>query len=240
MTLEKVALVTGANKGIGFAISQQLAKKGYKVLMGARNVKRGEDAVGELIAQGLDVEFVLLDVSKEESIRKAAQDVHRRYKRLDVLVNNAGILIDNEIVPLEVTADVLRETLETNTIGVFLVAQAFLPLMKENGYGRIVNVSSWWGSIGLTTRGDTLQNPGFAYRLSKTALNVVTVQLAHDVKGYNILVNSCCPGWVKTDMGGEEATLTAEEGTDTPVWLATLPDKGPTGGFFSERKAIPW
>jgi NAD(P)-dependent dehydrogenase (short-subunit alcohol dehydrogenase family) len=240
---KKVALVTGANKGIGFEISRQLASKDITVVMGARSKEKVTAARTRLKENGLDVHFQLLDVTETKSITAGVENIKAKFKRLDVLVNNAGIMIDDyEKTVMDLNPDTLNKTLVTNGFGPFLICQTCIPLMRENNYGRIVNMASTLGSLTDITDPEStygvLQAP--AYRLSKTLLNGITALFAKETRGSNILVNSACPGWVKTDMGGKEAPLTVEQGADTPVWLATLPDDGPTGGFFRERKPIAW
>lgn len=238
----RVALVTGANKGIGFEIARQLAQKKIKVLVGARNSGRGAEAAGKLQADGLDAHPVQLDVNQARSIEAAIGKIRDAFERLDILVNNAGIMIDTQSDILELDPVIFQNTLETNVLGPLLLAQACAPIMKTNGYGRIVNMSSTLGALAEIASPESpygeILSP--AYRLSKTLLNGMTVLLAKELRNTNILVNSACPGWVRTDMGGSEAPLTPEQGAETPVWLATLPDGGPTGGFFRERQPIPW
>jgi NAD(P)-dependent dehydrogenase (short-subunit alcohol dehydrogenase family) len=229
--MKKLALVTGANRGIGFEISRQLAKKGIDVLLASRDPKKGEAAATKLAKEGLTVTAVTLDVSSEESITALAQSIADRYGRLDILINNAGILPRGGI---PTPRDVLLYAFTTNTLGPYSLCEAFVPLMKKNGYGRIVNISSGMGQL------SEMQSYHPAYRVSKTALNAVTRIFASETEGQGILVNSMCPGWVKTDMGGQGADRTPEEGADTAVWLATLPDNGPTGGFFRDREPIAW
>jgi NAD(P)-dependent dehydrogenase (short-subunit alcohol dehydrogenase family) len=239
---KRVALVTGANKGIGFETARKLAQQQFTVLMGARDQDRGAAAARRLQSEGLDAHFTPIDVTRAVSIESAIGKIRDDFRRLDVLVNNAGIMIDNESDILELDPTILHNTLVTNAFGPLLLAQACVPLMKANVYGRIVNIASILGSLTDIASPDSsyaaLAVP--AYRLSKTALNGITVMLAKELRGTNILVNSACPGWVRTDMGGQQAPLTPEQGADTPVWLATLPDGGPTGGFFRGRQPIPW
>ncbi len=243
-TVEKrVALVTGANKGIGFEIARQLAQKDITVLIGARDRDRGIAAREQLQSEGLeDAHFVLIDVNRATSIEAAIGKIKDDFRRLDILVNNAGIMIDTQSGILELDPVIFNNTLETNAFGPLLLAQACVPMMKANGYGRIVNMASTLGSLTEIANPDSpleaVLSP--AYRLSKTLLNGITVMLAKDLRGTNLLVNSACPGWVRTDMGGDQAPLSPAQGADTPVWLATLPDGGPTGGFFRERQPIPW
>jgi len=239
---ERVALVTGANKGIGFEIAKKLAARDITVLIGARNQEHGIKAQEQLRGSGLDVHFILLDVTDARSIQAAVARIKDRFRRLDILVNNAGIMIDSKTGITELNVRIFQNTLETNALGPLLLSQGCLPLMKANHYGRIVNVSSTLGSLTDIASPDSVhaQVQAPAYRLSKTLLNGITVLLAAEVRGTNILVNSACPGWVRTDMGGSQAPLSPEQGAETPVWLATLPDGGPSGGFFRERRPIPW
>ena len=241
-TEKRVALVTGANKGLGFEIAAKLAGMHITVLLGARNPDRGVKARERLSRKEPDVHFILLDVADVRSIQAAVGRIKDEFKRLDILVNNAGIMVDSETHITELNAAILQNTIETNALGPLLLSQACLPLMKRNHYGRIVNMSSSLGSLAEIANPDSalagIQAP--AYRLSKTILNGITGLLAAELRGTNILVNSACPGWVRTDLGGPQATLSPQEGADTPVWLATLPDGGPTGGFFRERQPIAW
>lgn len=238
----RVALVTGANKGIGFEISRGLAVRDIAVVMGARDSSRGQAACSQLQAEGLAVHFQQLDVTDGASIRAAVHYITDQFGRIDVLVNNAGIMVDSDATVLTVNAATVSETMQTNFYGPLLLCQNCIPWMRKNGYGRIVNISSTLGS--LTEIADpesgyaVIQSP--AYRLSKNSLNGITALFASQVRGENILVNSACPGWVKTDMGGPQAPSTPAQGADTPIWLATLPDDGPTGGFFRDKESIPW
>ena len=238
----KVALVTGANKGIGFEIARQLGQKKITVLAGARDPDRGTAAGERLQSEGLDAHFILVDVVRATSIEAAIGKIKDDFGRLDILVNNAGIQIDTQSGILQLDPIVFQNTLETNAFGPLLLAQAAVRLMEANQYGRIVNMASTLGSLAEIASPDSPYDaiPAPAYRLSKTLLNGITVLLAKELRGANILVNSVCPGWVRTDMGGEEAPLSPAQGADTAVWLATLPDDGPTGGFFRERQPIPW
>ncbi len=236
MSDRRVAVVTGANRGIGFEICRQVAKRGdFRVVLTARDEKKGGAAAKQLRDEGLEVELHPLDVTSERSVRALAAWVETNCKRCDVLVNNAGIMADPRgSRVLDSRLQAWRETLETNLVGPLLLIQALVPLMKKHRYGRIVNMSSGQGQL-------SDMGPGTpAYRVSKTALNALTRTLAADLAGGGILVNSMCPGWVKTDMGGAGAPRTVEQGADTAVWLATLPDGGPSGGFFRDRKPIPW
>jgi NAD(P)-dependent dehydrogenase (short-subunit alcohol dehydrogenase family) len=239
---KRVALVTGGNRGIGYAIGRSLAQRGITVILGVRHPNKGASACSRLQGEGLDVNFELLDVTDEDGVQTALKHIQAQFDRLDILVNNAGIMIDGNQSTLDVDPITIEKTLQTNVIGPLRLCQNCIPLMKAGGYGRIVNMSSRLGS--LCEMADPasvhagIRTP--AYRLSKTALNAVTTLIAGEVRDANILVNSACPGWVRTALGGDQAPLTPEQGADTPVWLATLPDGGPTGGFYRERTQIPW
>ena len=229
--MNRVALVSGGNRGIGREVARQLAEKGFTVVIGSRELKKGEAVAAELGERAVATQ---LDVRDEKSVRAAVSFVEREYGRLDVLVNNAGVADGWSATASEANFDKVKDVLETNLFGSWRLAKAALLLMRRNGYGRIVNVSSGMGQ--LSDMGG--HSPG--YRVSKTGLNALTRMLAAELDEENILVNSVCPGWVRTDMGGENARRSVEEGADTPVWLATLPDGGPTGRFFRDRKPIPW
>ncbi len=236
-TEKRIALVTGGNRGIGFETCRQLGRKGLRVILAARNAAAGERAAGILKSESLEVEFRLLDVSKVETIDACAESIDRDLGRLDVLVNNAGIMRDSSkrgASIFQADRELVRDTFDVNTLGPLMVANALVPLMRRHDYGRIVNVSSGMGQLSEMDGG----YPG--YRISKTALNAVTVILARELEGTNIKVNSVCPGWVRTDMGGDKAPRSPEQGADTIVWLATLPEGGPSGGFFRDRKRINW
>lgn len=239
---KRVALVTGANRGIGFEIAKKLAAQKITVLIGARDQENGVKAQELLRQHELDVHFILLDVTEVMSIQAAVGRIKDEFRRLDILVNNAGIMIDSQTGITELNQTIFQNTLETNALGPLLLSQACLPMMNANNYGRIVNISSTLGSLTDIASPDSphaeVQAP--AYRLSKTILNGITVLLAAEMRGTNILVNSACPGWVRTDMGGNQAPVSPQQGAETPVWLATLPDGGPSGGFFRERQPIPW
>jgi len=233
---QRIAVVTGANRGIGFEICRQLGRRGgIRVFLTARDGTKGNAAAQKLRDEGLDVEFYPLDVTNEPGIKTFAGWLQGTCKRCDILVNNAGVMLDPRgSRVLDSKVKTYHDTLETNLIGPLLLVRALAPLMKQDGYGRIVNVSSGQGQLSDMGVGTP------AYRVSKTALNALTRTLAAELKGSGILVNSMCPGWVKTDMGGAGAPRTVEQGADTAVWLATLPDDGPSGGFFRDRKSIPW
>lgn len=231
MVEERVALVSGGNRGIGLEVCRQLAERGYTVVLGSRDEERGREAAEKLRG---DVHAHQLDVCDDESVERLASQIEEEFGRLDVLVNNAGISNDNGQSGVEADLDRVRASLEANLLGAWRLSEAAIPLMKRNGYGRIVNISSGLGALEDMGGG----TPG--YRVSKTALNALTRILSSELRGTGILVNSICPGWVQTDMGGQSASRPVEEGADTPVWAATLPNNGPTGGFFRNRRPIAW
>jgi NAD(P)-dependent dehydrogenase (short-subunit alcohol dehydrogenase family) len=232
---QRIAVVTGANRGIGFEVCRQLARKDLRVVLTARNEARGKAAQRKLADEGLQVAFCRLDVTSARDITALARFLDKTYGGLDVLVNNAGVMLDPRgSRVLDSKVKTYHDALAVNLFGPLALIQVLVPLMKKRGYGRIVNLAS--GLAQLSDMGTGTPS----YRVSKTALNVLTRVLAAEVKGGGILVNSMCPGWVKTDMGGSGAPRTVEQGADTAVWLATLPDDGPSGGFFRDRKPIPW
>jgi NAD(P)-dependent dehydrogenase (short-subunit alcohol dehydrogenase family) len=229
----KTVLVTGANKGIGHEVARQLAAKEFHVFVGARNAKAGRKAAEEIAKQRGKATFLEIDVSDNESVTNAVREFSKIGDHLDVLVNNAGIIVDGDAAILEVSDDLLRKTLETNTLGPLRVTRAFTPLLRESKAPRVINVSSGGGQL---TGGADGWAP--AYCISKTALNGVTVQLAAALPQFAL--NSVCPGWVRTDMGGGNATRSVEEGADTIVWLASEAPQDLTGKFLRDRKEIAW
>jgi NAD(P)-dependent dehydrogenase (short-subunit alcohol dehydrogenase family) len=239
MTKEQhIALVTGANKGIGFEVARDLARKGFHVFLGARNEKAGLAAVQKLNKEGEkedygEIAFIKIDVSKPDSIRRAAEEFSRSTDRLDVLVNNAGILLDDAKDVLTITPEIFETTLRTNTLGALLVSQAFIPFLKKSDAPRIVNVSSGGGQLA-----DGADGWAPTYCISKTAMNGVTSQLAAALPKF--AVNSVCPGWVRTDMGGSNATRSVAEGASGVVWLAADAPQKETAKFWRDRKVIPW
>ncbi|MDZ4840568.1 MAG: SDR family oxidoreductase [Hyphomicrobium aestuarii] len=236
MTETRVALVTGGNRGIGLEIVRQLARLGIVAVIGSRDRDKGLAAAEPLEREGLVTPVVALDVTDEASIRAAIAEAMGPFGRIDILVNNAGILIDGPEARVASTeAAVYETTFATNVIGPTRLIRAVMPMMREQTYGRIVNVSSGLGQMSEMGGGWP------AYRLSKAALNALTRTTAAEVGDQTgIKVNSMCPGWVRTDMGGPDAARSVVEGADTAVWLATLPANGPTGGFFRDRKPIAW
>jgi len=234
MSAKRIAVVTGANRGIGFEICRALARLGARVILTSRDEEKARDACRRLQAERLEAEPRRLDTADAGSIRDFGAHARDTLARVDILVNNAGIFIDGEKPALQADFDAVRRTMETNVYGPWQLCREIVPLMLRHGYGRIVNLSSGMGQL-------SDMNGGYAgYRLSKAGINVMTRALADELKGTNVLINSVCPGWVRTDMGGKEAPRPVEQGADTPVWLATLPDGGPSGGFFRDRQPIPW
>jgi NAD(P)-dependent dehydrogenase (short-subunit alcohol dehydrogenase family) len=231
MTERKIGLVTGANKGIGLEIVRQLAAKDVEVFLSARNAEPGEKAVSALDGQ---VQFLELDVSNDESIERAAREFGKVNRHLDVLINNAGIYPDAGFNILTISRKQLVETFQTNTFGVVKVTQAFLPYLKKASHARIINLSSGYGEIG----GLTANVP--SYCLSKLALNGVTIMLHQALNSQGISVNSICPGWVRTDMGGPGASRSVEEGADTAVWLAIEAPESFSGKSFRDRRGTTW
>jgi len=235
----QIAVVTGANRGLGYETCRQLAQQGLHVILTCRDPVKGAAAVAALSQEGLHVTFHQLDVTEEDSIQRLAGFVDREFGRLDVLVNNAGVFLDpiatgnpSDSSIFNADTDTVRHTMETNVYGPLRLCQALIPLM--HGHGRVVNLSSGMGQL------DEMNGGCPGYRISKVALNALTRMLADELQGSAIKVNSLCPGWVRTDMGGQDATRSVAEGVETIVWLATLPDDGPSGGFFRDRLPIPW
>jgi NAD(P)-dependent dehydrogenase (short-subunit alcohol dehydrogenase family) len=232
MREKRIALVTGANKGIGFEVSRDLARKGFHVFLGARDENAGRAAEEKLRKDG-EITFLKIDIANMRSIERAAEEFSRQADHLDSLVNNAGILLDDDKDALTITPEIFEMTLRTNTLGPLLVSQAFGPLLKKSAAPRIVNVSSGGGQLA-----DGADGWAPAYCISKTALNGVTSQLAAALP--NFAVNSVCPGWVRTDMGGSNATRSIAEGAAGIVWLAADAPQQETGKFWRDRKVIPW
>lgn len=238
---QRVALVTGGNRGIGFEVCRQLAKEGISVILSSRDAAKGVQKAAELEREGLNVIHGLLNVNEPDSIARLQNFIRNKWGRLDILINNAGVLLDNPMGEsthpsglFSTDKEILMDSFETNVVGPFMLSEAFFPMMIENNYGRIVNVSSELSQL------EQMQADFPAYRISKTALNAVTRIFSSKGKRYHILVNSVDPGWVKTDMGGPNAPLSVEESVKTIVWAATLPEGGPTGGFFREKIAVNW
>ncbi len=233
---KKVALITGANKGLGLEIARQLAQQGLAVVLGAR-LGRADAPAAELRAQGFDARALELDVTQAADIAALPGFFEEQFGRLDVLVNNAGVQLDEGF---DVSADTLRQTYEANVIGPYAITQALLPLLRQAPAGRIVNQSSILGSLTAISQGQggSWATPG--YTSSKAALNMLTVVLAQHLAGTTIKVNAAHPGWVKTDLGGPDAPLDVQQGAQTAVRLALLPPDGPTGGYFHLSETLPW
>jgi NAD(P)-dependent dehydrogenase (short-subunit alcohol dehydrogenase family) len=241
MNDDKIALITGANKGIGLEIARQLGTQGITVLLGVRDENRGREAAEKLQTEHINAHTVQLDVTNQDSIDAAANYIESEFGRLDILVNNAGIAIDN-VPPSQLDIEVLRRTYDTNVFGVFAVTKAMLPLLRKSEGGRIVNISSGLGSLAQNSdpNYEYAQVKLLAYNSSKTALNAMTVQFAQELKDTPIKVNCADPGYVATDINNHRGSRTVQQGATAPVRLATLLDDGPTGGFFDENGVVPW
>lgn len=247
MSDKKVALITGANKGIGFETAKQLARKGITVLIGARDVSEGSEAADKLKAENLDAHFVELDIVDEKTRESARAFIEKEFGKLDILINNAAVDLEGSAdgtakTASETTLETYRETFETNLFGLIAVTQKFLPLIRKSDAGRIVNVSSIRGSLThQSDPNDDLYNVKVpAYDVTKTAINAFTVSLAAELKDTKIKVNIAHPGWVKTEMGGGGADLTIEDGAKTSVDLALLDENGYSGKFIHLGEELPW
>ena len=228
----RVALVSGGNRGIGIEIVRQLAGKGITVILGSRDEEKGRAA-----AEGVEGDVVVrqLDVTDQQSVDRLASSIEEELRRLDILVNNAGVVNDRGERGVDIDLDErVRDSLEANLLGAWRLSQMAVPFMQRNRYGRIVNISSGLGAL------EDMGGGSPAYRVSKAGLNALTRIFSSELRGSGILVNSVDPGWVRTEMGGESASRPVEEGADTPVWAAMLPNNGPTGGFFRDRRPIAW
>jgi len=231
---KRICLVSGGNRGIGFETCHQLAQLGHTVILTARNSTKGKIAAKQLREnKDLDIIFYQMDVSNQDSIDDVHDKIIQHFGRLDVLVNNAGILYDTWQTVIDIDFEIVNQSLTTNLLGPWRVSKKFIPLMKKNRYGRVVNVSSSLGSLHSMGKGSP------AYSISKTALNALTRKLAAELLGTGILVNSIDPGWVATDMGGRGGRP-VKEGVKGIIWASTLPDDGPTGGFFFDGKLVEW
>jgi NAD(P)-dependent dehydrogenase (short-subunit alcohol dehydrogenase family) len=229
-----ISLVTGGNRGIGREVCRQLAERGHTVVLTARSVRSAEEAAAQAAkAAGGDVHPLRLDVTSDEDAVRVAREIDARFGRLDVLINNAAITYDTWQRPSTADLDVVREAAETNLYGPWRLVQALLPLLRASEHPRIVNVSSEAGSLASMGAGTP------AYSVTKAALNALTRMLAADLRSDRVLVNAVCPGWVATDMGGPGGRPVSE-GAAGVVWAATLPDDGPTGGFFRDGRPLPW
>lgn len=231
---KRIAVVSGANRGIGFETCRQLSQQGFLTILTSRDENKGKAAVELLLQEGVDLIYHQLDVADLNSITRLASYVKEHFDRCDILINNAGVFLDRGKSVFDVPLEVLQETLEINFIGALSMCRAVAPFMRVHQYGRIVNVSSRMGSIA------NMGGYSAAYKLSKLVMNAMTRIMADEIKEINIKVNTMAPGWVRTDMGGPNAPRSLAQGVDTIIWLATLPDDGPTGGFFEDRKPISW
>jgi NAD(P)-dependent dehydrogenase (short-subunit alcohol dehydrogenase family) len=244
-TQQRIAFITGANRGIGLETAKHLGELGIKVIVGARDNAKGAEAVAQLQAAGADAEYLHYDAAQPNSPQEVAATLQYRFGKLDILINNAGILKETLIGQnntLSVDQDTLKSTFEANFFAVVSLTQALLPLLQQSAAGRIVNLSSILGSQTLHSTPDSPIEvaKGLAYNASKTALNMFTIHLAHALKDSRIKVNSAHPGWVKTELGGDNAPMEISDSWKTSVRLATLDDNGPTGGYFHEDQALPW
>ncbi|WP_414578104.1 SDR family oxidoreductase [Anabaena sp. CCY 9402-a] len=236
-TQTRIAVVTGSNRGLGYAISRKLSQMGIRVILTSRNETDGLATKQQLFSEGLDVDYHLLDVTDDASVQQFTQWLSETYGKVDILVNNAGVnptTKPEESSLLTVQLETMRVTFETNVLAVVRISQALIPLMQVENYGRIVNISTEMASLSSISHDYYPLAP--SYRLSKVGVNGITAILAKELQGTNILVNAYSPGWMKTDMGGDQAPFTAEEGAETAVYLATLPDGGAQGQFFAEMR----
>ncbi|MBV9507772.1 MAG: SDR family oxidoreductase [Acidobacteriia bacterium] len=238
----RIALVTGANKGIGYEIARGLAKQGMTVILGCRDQGRGEQAAARLTKEGHEVRPVTLDVTRPETIASAASEIDSSYGKLDVLVNNAGIAMEWQSKPSNVPLASVRQVYETNLFGVIALTQAMVPLLLRSPAARVVNVSSSLGSLCLTSdpNSELSKFLALAYNSSKSALNAVTVQFANEFRGTSMKVNAVCPGYVATDLNNNSGPRTPEQGAQIAIRMATLPEDGPTCGYFDDNGRVPW
>eukprot|EP01155_Anaeramoeba_flamelloides_P021706 Anaeramoba_flamelloidesa591308_12.p1 GENE.a591308_12~~a591308_12.p1 ORF type:complete len:236 (+),score=44.03 a591308_12:31-738(+) len=235
--MTKIALVTGANRGIGFETCKQLAEiEGIHVILTSRDVEKGEQAVKKLKKDNnLELTFMQLDVTDSNSVQSCFKKVEKQFGRLDILVNNAGVYLDEGVSILDVDIEIFEKTIKVNYFGPFNTINAFLPLMIKNSYGRIVNVSSTGGQFRNTLKPTTA-----SYNISKFSLNGLTRIFADSVSSQNIKINCMNPGWVRTDMGGQNATRSVKKAPETIIYLSTLDENGPSGEFFQDKKNLKW
>lgn len=231
---KQVALVTGANRGIGYELAKHLASMGFKVILTSRDPKKGSEAAGRLAESGLDVSFVVMDVADQESVRRAAMTVTETVGRVDVLINNAGVYLDGSDKLLTMDPSILERTMSTNFFGVYHVMRSFIPHMEKQGYGRVINVSSDYGAMNAMSS----QGVG-AYKISKLAMNALTRLAAAEVRG-DIKIYAVDPGWVSSDMGGSSAPRTPKRAAELILRLVTMGSEGPREGFFRDGKPIDW
>jgi NAD(P)-dependent dehydrogenase (short-subunit alcohol dehydrogenase family) len=243
--MEKLALITGANKGIGFETAKRLAEKNIKIILGCRDLEKGKNAIDKLSSTGIDADLVQYDAFDLDAPNKVFNYIEQKYNKLDILINNAGVLLSGNLFVTNsstVSDKDLKDTFQTNLFAVISLTQKLLPLIKKSKSGRIVNVSTILSSLTLHSAKDSPIAPAkeFAYNASKTALNAYTIHLALELKDTNIKVNSGHPGWVKTDLGGPNAPMDVKDSYKTSLRLATLEDDGPSGGLFHEDETLPW
>jgi len=243
--MEKVAFITGANRGIGFETSKQLAKKNTKVILGSRDLDKGKKAIEKLATEGINADLIQYDAFDLNAPQKVYDYISKEYKKLDILINNAGVLLTGNLFVTNsssVSDKDIKDTFQTNLFSVISLTQKLLPLIKKSDAGRIVNVSTILSSLTLHSAKDSPISPAkeFAYNASKTALNAFTIHLANELKDTKIKVNSGHPGWVKTELGGPNAPIEVKDSFETSLRLATLDENGPTGGLFHKDETIPW
>jgi len=243
--MEKVAFISGANRGIGFETAKKLAEKGIKVILGSRDMNKGDQAIKKLLSLGIDADLVEYNASDLSSPQNVFKYISDQYGKLDILINNVGVLLTGNLFVTNsssISDNDLKETFQTNFFSVVSLTQALLPLIKKSVAGRIVNVSTILSSLTLHSAENSPISPAkeLAYNASKTALNAYTVHLAMELKDTKIKVNSGHPGWVKTELGGPNAPVEVKDSYKTSLHLATLDDDGPTGGLFHEENIIPW
>ena len=243
--MEKIAFITGANRGIGFETSKQLAKKDTKVILGSRDLDKGKKAIEKLSAEGINADLIQYDAFDLDAPQKVYDYISKEYKKLDILINNAGVLLTGNLFVTNsssVSDKDIKDTFQTNLFSVISLTQKLLPLIKKSDAGRIVNVSTILSSLTLHSAKDSPISPAkeFAYNASKTALNAFTIHLANELKDTKIKVNSGHPGWVKTELGGPNAPIEVKDSFETSLRLATLDENGPTGGLFHKDETIPW
>lgn len=243
--MKKVAFITGANRGIGFETSKQLAKKNTKVILGSRDLDKGKKAIEKLATEGINADLIQYDAFDLKAPQKVYDYISKEYKKLDILINNAGVLLTGNLFVTNsssVSDKDIKDTFQTNLFSVISLTQKLLPLIKKSDAGRIVNVSTILSSLTLHSAKDSPISPAkeFAYNASKTALNAFTIHLANELKDTKIKVNSGHPGWVKTELGGPNAPIEVKDSFETSLRLATLDENGPTGGLFHKDETIPW
>jgi NAD(P)-dependent dehydrogenase (short-subunit alcohol dehydrogenase family) len=242
MSHEKIVLITGANKGIGYETARQLGAMDFTILLGARDEARGSKAAADLVNQGIHARFIPLDVTQQDTIQAAARQIEQEYGLLDVLINNVGVSLDRGASPSQLELSDLKATFETNFFGMFAVTKALLPLLKKSSCARIVNLSSGLGSLTQNSdpQSEFAQINLLAYNSSKTAVNALTIMFAKELKNSSVKINSADPGYTATDLNGHRGYRSVQQAAKIVVHLATLQEDGPTGGFFDENGEVPW